>query len=70
MKRRRFDPSSEELSLYDYIEERNIFTDDPTNPTMSTAKALKRTKEHLGDTEAKVSIYVDPEKDKQKNREP
>ena len=56
--------------LYDYIEERNIFTDDPTNPTMSTAKALKRTKEHLGDTEAKVSIYVDPEKDKQKNREP
>ena len=56
--------------LYEYIEERNIFTDNPTNPTMSTARALKRAKEHLGDTEAKVSIYVDPDKDKQKNREP
>lgn len=56
--------------LYEYIEERNIFTDDPTNPTMSTARALKRAKEHLGDTVANVSIYVDPDKDKQKRREP
>ena len=52
--------------LYDYIEERNIFTDDPANPTLSTAKALKRAQEQLGDSDANVSIYVDPEKDRQK----
>jgi len=52
--------------LYDYIEDRNIFRDDPQNPTLSTARALKRAKEHLGDTEANVSIYVDPVRDKQK----
>lgn len=50
--------------LYDYIEERNIFTYDSNNPTLSTAKALKRAQEHLGDIEANVSIYVNPEKDK------
>ena len=53
-------------NLYDYIEERNIFTDDPDNPTLSTAQALKRAKEHLGDTFANVSIYVDPIRDRQK----
>ncbi len=55
--------------LYDTIEERNIFTDEPSNPTLSTAKALKRAKEHLGDTDANVSIYVDPVLDKQKKGE-
>jgi SulP family sulfate permease len=55
--------------LYDEIEERNIFTDDPGNPTLSTAKALKRAKEHLGDSQADVSIYVDPVRDKTKQGE-
>jgi SulP family sulfate permease len=55
--------------LYDTIEERNIFTDEPSNPTLSTAKALKRAKQHLGDTAANVSIYVDPIRDKQKKGE-
>jgi SulP family sulfate permease len=55
--------------LYDYIEGRNIFSDEPSNPTLSTAKALKRAKEHLGDTTANVSIYVDPVLDKQKKGE-
>ena len=55
--------------LYDYIEARNIFRDDPSNPTMSTAKALKRAKEHLGDAEANVSIYVDPVRDEAKSGE-
>ncbi|WP_244648177.1 MULTISPECIES: SulP family inorganic anion transporter [unclassified Lentimonas] len=55
--------------LYKIIEERNIFTDEPSNPTLSTAKALKRAKEHMGDTVANVSIYVDPVKDKQKKGE-
>ncbi|MGB0745285.1 MAG: SulP family inorganic anion transporter, partial [Opitutales bacterium] len=54
--------------LYDFIEERNIFSDDPCNPTMSTARALKRAKERLGNSEANVSIYVDPVKDQQKQR--
>jgi SulP family sulfate permease len=54
--------------LYDFLEKRNIFTDDPSNPTMSTARALKRAKERLGDADAKVSIYVDPVKDQQKQR--
>jgi SulP family sulfate permease len=49
--------------LYDYIEERNIFTYEPSNPTLSTARALKRATEHLGNTEANVSIYVNPHKD-------
>lgn len=52
--------------LYKVIQERNIFPYDPHNPTLSTAKALKRAKEHLGDISANVSIYVDPVRDKQK----
>lgn len=55
--------------LYDYIEARNIFHDEPHNPTLSTAKALKRAKEHLGDSEANVSIYVDPVRDMEKQGE-
>ena len=55
--------------LFEYIEERNIFTDEPSNPTLSTAKALKRAKQHLGDTAANVSIYVDPVRDRQKKGE-
>ena len=58
----------EKSGLLERIEARNIFTDEPSNPTYSTAKALKRAKDHLGDTEADVSIYVDPVRDKQKNR--
>ena len=55
--------------IYDTIEARNIFTDEPSNPTLSTAKALKRAKTHLGDTVANVSIYIDPVRDKQKKGE-
>ncbi len=36
---------------------------------MSTAKALKRAKDHLGDTQADVSIYVDRTRDKTKQGE-
>lgn len=49
--------------LYSYIEARNIFHFEAGNPTLSTAKALKRAKQHLGDCEAKVSIFVNPEKE-------
>jgi len=36
----------------------NLFRDEESNPTLSTAKALKRAKEIIGDREAKVSIYA------------
>ncbi len=49
--------------LYEYVEARNIFMDDPENPTLSTARALKRANEHLGDTDANVSIYIDTNKE-------
>ena len=52
--------------LYDIIEARNIFTDEPSNPTLSTANALKRAKDHLGDDTANISIYVDPVRDQHK----
>ncbi|MGJ8654244.1 MAG: SulP family inorganic anion transporter [Opitutaceae bacterium] len=52
--------------LYKIIQERNIFAYEPSNPTLSTAKALKRAKERLGNNKANVSIYVDPVRDKQK----
>ena len=45
-----------------YIESRNIFLDDASNPTLSTAKALKRAKEHLGENDPNVSIYVETKK--------
>ncbi|MGC6424242.1 MAG: SulP family inorganic anion transporter [Lentimonas sp.] len=53
--------------LYEIIEDRNIFDYEASNPTLSTAKALKRAKEHLGDSAANVSIYVDPVRDKKKS---
>lgn len=48
--------------------EENVFTDHPQNPTYSTAQALKRAKNILGTSEANVSIYVDPERDRQKRQ--
>ncbi len=36
----------------------NIFPDESSNPTLSTARALKRAKEIIGDREARVSIYA------------
>ena len=44
--------------LVDVINPINLFTDEESNPTLSTAKALKRAKVILGDREAKVSIYA------------
>lgn len=45
-----------------YIEDRNIFNYDTSNPTLSTARALKRAKEHLGEVEPNVSIYAESKK--------
>ena len=46
--------------VVDLLEERNLIPDDPSNPTLSAAKALKRAQEQLGEwaQKAKVSVYV------------
>lgn len=44
--------------LIDVINSINLFEDDESNPTISTAKALKRAKGIIGDRQAKVSIYA------------
>lgn len=46
------------------INEKNLFDDDPQNPTLSTARAMRRAQELLGDTEAEIKIYVNPERRK------
>ena len=48
--------------IAEYIEHRNIFLEDNTNPTKSTARALKRAKDHLGEEEPNVSIYTETKK--------
>ncbi len=55
--------------IFHTLNRENIFPDQPSNPTLSTAKALKRAKQILGGEEANVSIYIDPKKDKQKKLE-
>lgn len=46
--------------VVDLLEERNLIPDDPSNPTLSAARALKRAQEQLGEwaKKAKVSVYV------------
>ncbi|OUW16221.1 MAG: sulfate permease [Opitutales bacterium TMED158] len=44
--------------LVDVINQVNLFEDEENNPTLSTAKALKRAKEIIGNRQAKVSIYA------------
>jgi sulfate permease, SulP family len=40
----------------------NFFMDHPSNPNLSTAKALRRAQEIIGKKSAEVRIYVDPTK--------
>ncbi len=44
--------------LIDVINPTNLFADEESNPTLSTAKALKRAREILGGLTPKVSIYA------------
>lgn len=44
--------------LVEVINTENLFEDEESNPTISTAKALKRAKEIIGNRQAKVSIYA------------
>ncbi len=48
--------------LMEIIGRENIFPDVTQNPTLSTARALKRAQEILGDEKADVSIYIDQAK--------
>lgn len=43
---------------------KNVFPDNHTNPTLSTALALGRAQEILGDQEVDIKIYVNPNKRK------
>ena len=45
--------------LMEIIGRENIFPDVTQNPTLSTARALKRAQEILGDKKADISIYID-----------
>ena len=48
----------ENSGLTELINPINLFPDESANPTLSTAKALKRAKAIIGDREAKVSIFA------------
>lgn len=47
--------------LIEVIGRENIFPDVTQNPTLSTARALKRAQELLGPEQVKISIYAEPE---------
>jgi len=42
----------------------NIFPDVPSNPNLSTARALKRAQDIIGDSNVRVSIYIDEIKER------
>jgi SulP family sulfate permease len=44
--------------LIDVIGRENIFPDNPSNPTLATAKALRRAMHLLGGKEADVRIFL------------
>jgi len=44
--------------LIDIIGRENIFPDNPSNPTLATAKALKRAMQLMGGQEADVRIFL------------
>lgn len=50
--------------LIDIIGRENIFPDVTQNPTLSTARALKRAQEILGPEQVKISIYADSEQNR------
>ena len=50
----------ERSHILEKIGEENVFKEYPENPTFSTALAMKRAQAILGDSEANVTIYVNP----------
>ncbi|WOO43339.1 SulP family inorganic anion transporter [Rubellicoccus peritrichatus] len=53
--------------MLNVLNRKNVFPDNPQNPTLSTAKALKRAQEILGDAEVDIKIYVNANKKKKKS---
>lgn len=53
-----------DAGLVEVIGKQNIFPGSPTNPNISTRNALKRAQQILGDTQADVRIYYDPNQGK------
>jgi len=51
--------------IVEALGEKNVFREDPENPTFSTAQAMRRAQEILGGREANVTIYVNPETHKE-----
>lgn len=49
----------ENSGLIDTLNPKNVFEEEGSNPTLSTAKALKRAKEILGSADVKVTIFAD-----------
>jgi sulfate permease, SulP family len=52
--------------LLETIGRENIFPDVSQNPTLSTARALKRATKIIGDRRAKVSVYYDKKKEEER----
>jgi SulP family sulfate permease len=53
--------------LIERIGRENIFPESVANPTLSTANAIRRAQEILGNDAANVTIYVDPAKSESSN---
>lgn len=58
-----------ESGVMEALNPRNVFPDNHSNPTLSTARALGRAQEVLGDQEVDVKIYVNPNKRKKVGEE-
>ncbi len=54
--------------LLETIGRENIFPDVSQNPTLSTARALKRATQIIGDRRAKVSVYYDKKKEEERKK--
>jgi sulfate permease, SulP family len=50
----------------DTLGRENMFPDNPGNPTLSTAKALRRASQLLGDSRAEINIFVGTQRKKAK----
>mgnify|MGYP002397103540 CR=1 FL=1 len=55
--------------LLEQLGRENVFPDNAQNPTLATARALKRAMQIMGGDEAKIRIYVNPSKQAKSDKE-
>ncbi|MGE9296297.1 MAG: SulP family inorganic anion transporter [Puniceicoccales bacterium] len=55
--------------ILEVLNPENVFSDEASNPTLSTAKALRRAQKIIGDQQADIKIYVNPNKRKKVGEE-